>query len=167
MKTNLEVLNEISQKLGGVSNATSVTESLNNIANALGDTNPDQIISVSDSLEDILGVAGGGGGGSFVNPIVTVEVTCSLAKGGEISLAYELDDNELLYSTTFLDNNQTETFECLAVCYESGYYVGVGSDWSIGTSNRVNCTYSNGKIYVTDHTKPASISVEISDGGAN
>ena len=62
METNLEVLNKISQKLGGSADATSVTESLNNIANALGDTNPDVIKSVSDSLNDILEYAGGGGG---------------------------------------------------------------------------------------------------------
>lgn len=76
IKTNIELLNEISAKLGGKSDASVLVEGLNNIANALGDTDPDQMVTVPQALETVLEYVGGGGGGiEFAN------VECSLVLG--------------------------------------------------------------------------------------
>jgi len=89
MKTNLQVLNEISAKLGGREDALVITEALNNIANALGDTEPDRISTVSESLTDILEYVGGGGGIDYVINEQTVEIT-----DGDLP-TIEVDDSNL------------------------------------------------------------------------
>ena len=73
IETNVTVLNEISAKLGGKADATLVVEALNNIANAMGDNEPDKLKTVSEALEDILEYAGGGGGSS-ITPLVEITV---------------------------------------------------------------------------------------------
>ena len=89
MKTKLQILNEISAKLGGETDAPVVVEALNNIANALGDDNPDNITTVSEALTDILEYAGGGGDIDYVIKEQTVEIT-----GGDLP-TIEVDDSNL------------------------------------------------------------------------
>ena len=61
IKTKIQLLNDIAAKLGGNSNASVGVEALNNIANALGDTAPDQMVTESEALENILEYVDGGG----------------------------------------------------------------------------------------------------------
>lgn len=183
MKTNLEVLNEISEKLGGQGNATSVTESLNNIANALGDTNPDEIISVSDSLEDILQYAGQGGGGD-IKPKLTITVTNnsnSLFFFGTIKLK---DGNIVIADAeeyAAVNPTETITFSTLVLGvsdgenniyqYNNSYFqlygsMGTGVIDYANASEQVNCTCASDGFTITDPSQDASITVEVVEQGA-
>lgn len=178
MKTNLEVLNEISAKLEGQDNATSITEALNNIANALGDNNPDKIISVSNSLEDILSVAGQGGGGSSLTPVLSVKIvnnaenTCYVAGGkivdGSLITYYPLGSVEPSETKVFnsivegyYDSLSEETwFSYSTMNYISGELISVYS-----ASDMVNCTGNSGEVVITDPTLSASVTFTIGDQG--
>lgn len=154
METNLEVLNKISAKLGGSADATSVTESLNNIANALGDTNPDVIKSVSDSLNDILEYAGGGGGGS----IPTIELTISNQKEDQMD-SFSFNGSTYDYGTIPL--GQSKTIRDLYLVVEGyGTFPAIYNTitW-FSASNLVNCILDGGVIHITDPTKNASATV--------
>ena len=70
IKTNIQLLNEISAKVGGKSDASVLVEALNNIANALGDTKADEMVTVPQALQTVLEYIDGGGGG-----FETVKVT--------------------------------------------------------------------------------------------
>lgn len=64
METTVEILNKIANKLGdeNADQYTTVAQALGQIANALGNADPDKIQTVPEALEEILAVAGGGGG---------------------------------------------------------------------------------------------------------
>lgn len=64
METTVEMLNKIANKLGdeNADQYTTVAQALGSIANALGNAEPDKIQTVPEALEEILAVAGGGGG---------------------------------------------------------------------------------------------------------
>ena len=167
MKTNLEVLNEISEKLGGQGNATSVTESLNNIANALGDTNPDVIKSVSDSLEDILEYAGGGGGSVDIQPKLTITIDNSASYSPINVVVWELDGNNIKQSPIEISARETETIETLILglfdedemeCFyelNKSEFMDGGKIGSI--DNLVNCEADGtSSVVITDPSQPAS-----------
>lgn len=169
METNLQVLNKISQKLGGSADATSVTESLNNIANALGDTNPDVIKSVSDSLNDILEYAGNGGGGSApkVLTVTFVNETLSnidLISGHIFSTSYTIltDDFNILENSDLIINaNSTKSIEMMI----PGNLSGALFQAYLDAADLVNCTFSKYSLEITDLTKDASITLTYADGG--
>lgn len=64
METTVEILNKIANKLGdeNADHYTTVAQALGSIANALGNSDPDKIQTVPEALQEILAVAGGGGG---------------------------------------------------------------------------------------------------------
>lgn len=64
METTVEMLNKIANKLGdeNADQYTTVAQALGSIANALGNADPDKIQTVPEALQEILAVAGGGGG---------------------------------------------------------------------------------------------------------
>lgn len=64
METTVEILNKIANKLGdeNADQYTTVAQALGSIANALGNSDPDKIQTVPEALQEILAVAGGGGG---------------------------------------------------------------------------------------------------------
>ena len=108
IKTNIELLNEISAKLGGKSDASVLVEGLNNIANALGDTDPDQVVTVSQALETVLDHMDGGGGGGIELASVTCHITLSedLQQGGYTGAGLYLQgfwvfDGQLVYGNGF------------------------------------------------------------------
>lgn len=175
METNLEVLNKISQKLGGSADATSVTESLNNIANALGDTNTDVIKSVSDSLNDILEYAGGGGGGTILNKVchITIVDPDGLEPSVEsfvttIKDSYASTTNGLILSEGTIDlmfNVDIEDDET-----ESYIDIVFGNAIDIVASDEVNCTLVKFPLgtdeYIiaqTDISKDASLTLTLSE----
>ena len=176
METNLDVLNKISQKLGGSADATSVTESLNNIANALGDTNPDVIKSVSDSLNDILEYAGGGGGSSYTNPIISIKYVNNTGTSIEVA---GFSTSGYIYNNTLyggggsepvisIANGQYATFECVALLTNDPEYpyntqIPLSADANSYTaSDEVNCTYDEEWVLVNDPTSTASITITAS-----
>ena len=180
METNLQVLNKISQKLGGSSNATSVTESLNNIANALGDTNPDVIKSVSDSLNDILEYAGNGEGGGNICPIIEVNITNSEESFANIYIQkleirngiigwYRDEDDD---STIEPGQTKKITSLFLPTIYAEGdneqtgdirnYIYGTMIDFSISSSsNPVNCTLYYESFTIDDLSTKASFDATV------
>lgn len=169
METNLEVLNKISQKLGGSADATSVTESLNNIANALGDTNPDVIKSVSDSLNDILEYAGGGGldlNGKMIISFVNNSSGPVLVTGSEdIALYYEgflrrdADKSEAGINNFTISSNDSKEFTYYALIKSQGVdeafftpsdLILAGSGIELSISDTVNCFYEDDEISMDD-----------------
>lgn len=172
MKTNLEILNEISVKLEGQGNATSITEALNNIANALGDDNPDKIISVSNSLEDILSVAGeGGGGGSFYNKKISVTVVNNLSNTMLTwECGYFISENKYVTTTTIeIPANSQKVQDLMIPMSDDTYYFNlpmVNHGNTVSASNLVNCTFNydgqNQDLVVTDPTMDASVTLTYS-----
>ena len=173
METNVNILNEISVKLGGESGASSVVEALNNIANALGDTDPDVIRTVNDSLNDILEYAGGGGGSSYSNPILTIKYVNGTGSSINIS-GYQTAG--YIFNNTVLGGGLNEpvieiasgenaTFEVIVLLTNDPnepfattipFSLDVNS---IAASDEVNCTYDEGWVIITDPTSNASITV--------
>lgn len=105
IKTNIELLNEISVKLGGKSDASVLVEGLNNIANALGDTDPDQMVTVSQALETILDHMDGGGGSSYADYLNTVFTTSSGIPN--VDLDFEIKTGQFL-GVCFLNGNHVK-----------------------------------------------------------
>lgn len=157
METNLEVLNKISAKLGGSADATSVTESLNNIANALGDTNPDVIKSVSDSLNDILEYAGqGGGGGLTLNGKMSIKFvnnssTAILPKTTGNENIVLLDGESLRSGDDLFDNIISPNESKSKTYYLIVHNDGENDIWDFGANN------------IVDHNPSDTISISLSD----
>lgn len=176
MKTNLQVLNEISAKLEGEDNATSITEALNNIANALGDNNPDEIVSVSNSLEDILSVAGQGG--LVPNPVFTVNITNSTGSEVPFDNVVALDKYQnggftflIPPSTALPPINLTTKFMSEEI--GSGNYsffmeFGEDSNLTINISNEVNCTIdTDNSTYFAASPLASECSFDLEISGGN
>lgn len=163
IKTNIELLNEISAKLGGKSDASVLVEGLNNIANALGDTDPDQMVTVPQALETVLEYVGGGGGG-ISNPILTIN--CINSINPTVFLLYKIEDGILKYVEDVVDPGETKAVETIAVYNEDwsgGEYLYYFGDAGEGTvSDLSNCTVSKDRTAtITDPTKPASLTFTI------
>ena len=165
METNVNILNEISVKLGGESGASSVVEALNNIANALGDTDPDVIRTVNDSLNDILEYAGQGGGGGLNAKSIAITVK---SVGIEKTLNppfYILDETygvKNIGQITVGDGESVLLGDALAVYYTDydEYDVDINAiNMFTSYENAVNCEYGTTYIAITDPTQPASITL--------
>ena len=170
IETNVTVLNEISAKLGGKADATLVVEALNNIANAMGDNEPDKLKTVSEALADILEYAGGGGSSAYSNPILTVKVVNSSGSStvvGSLNNAPYINDDSLETFWTEQADGTTEEYAFLIV-YDNiddrGYYFDLSMmvDDTSNVSDVVNLQENDGLYTVIDPTQPASLTVTIS-----
>lgn len=189
IKTNIELLNEISAKLGGKSDASVLVEGLNNIANALGDTDPDQMVTVSQALETVLDHMDGGGGGSSLKGKIKVKIVNNstspimpYAVNQELPLFALLIDGGI-YNSTF-------DFESSIILPNSEAYVDyicIGNlngdviEWKVHTNKMVlgqasvqtktitelvNCVADGlDQIEITDPTIEASCTIEYEDTG--
>lgn len=96
MATILEGLNQISEKLGGTSNAKQTLEALNAISGALGgetdaENNADAIANIAENA------SGGGSGGSEHNPAaITIKNNGAAAQINVVSPAYLADGEVVL-----------------------------------------------------------------------
>lgn len=158
MKTNLQVLNEISNKLGGGSDAVVVTEALNNIANALGDNEPDRIKTISESLEDILEYVGGGGGGiDYVIAEQTVEIT-----GGDLPTV-EVDDSGLENNDYILLKLVGSLGGASTFAYADGSYVPSGEGMEIFAS--IKLFGNEFAVIITSTAEPGIYTFDVQNGG--
>ena len=175
IKTKVQILNEIAAKLGGDTNASLVIEALNNIANALGDTDPDELVTESQALNTILGYVEGGGGGSL-SPVLHIRCINGSEYGTFVPWN-RITDGHLLNGWKIVNADSTVEFDCIVfhifaddydeqdnpIEVDRGYYV-VLSGFDI--SDTVNCTYDSdsGNLYITDPANDASVTLTAKTG---
>lgn len=181
MKQIVDQLNKIAKKIDAnvdIPNTDLITDSLDAITTALGGTPNDSNLIV-DKLEDIAGVAHGGGGGSGVdNPILTIEVDTTDYTGepGTLNLL-SLKDGSVWEEWTSILGESTSTFEILVPKHGDegdNYYEWAGArelTFAINTayavSDTVNCTYEldmdnhNFIFSITDGSQPASAKITV------
>ena len=126
IKTNIELLNEISAKLGGKSDASVLVEGLNNIANALGDTDPDQMVTVPQALETVLDHMDGGGGDVVFKKVkITNSRTSGTASQSRVRVQQPIvDDNVVKEQTiTILSGQSADVNVIPATTYNFMYLI--------------------------------------------
>jgi len=162
MKTNVQILNEISAKLGGKADASVKVEALNNIANALGDNEPDRMVTISEALSDILEYVGGGGGGD-ITPVLKMEVS-NLSNDAKEFGINAIQNHTVIYEDVSVPINSVQDVETLCVGEKGDddefiYYFNI--ELASSVTDLVNCTYDDetGDIYITDPSQNASCSV--------
>lgn len=184
MKQIVDKLNKIAKKIDenvDIPNTDLITDSLDAITTALGGTPNDSNLIV-DKLEDIAGVAHGGGGGTEINnPILTINVDASGVVGeiGSIPLI-QFNDGTLQNIHSTVNGGSTYTFECYVledayegeeseyIWYCNQYNSVLGTNKTLSVSNEVNVTVTldqGDEIFyaiITDPTEPASFTLTVS-----
>lgn len=166
IKTKIQLLNDIAAKLGGDSNASVGVEALNNIANALGDTAPDEMVTESEALENILEYVDGGGGGS-ITPILTMNVDAK--EDGDFENVITMSDGKLVYNTIAFragHKHSISTYLIGEIYLSDEYDFAYWLPENAAVKSMVNCTSgvdSGGMMYlkVTDSTQNASANIEL------
>lgn len=181
METTVEILNKIANKLGdeNADQYTTVAQALGSIANALGNADPDKIQTVPEALQEILAVAGGGGGSAIKDKKLTITVENSTDSTDDLFVrnfltAYSgiimaVDDS--FYDTKILGVGEKTTVECYYSSSMPEYVCSYGgSDYNVTASGATNSDVyelDNGKwaIEVFNFLEDASITLNVVTGG--
>ena len=167
MKQIVDKLNKIAKKIDenvDIPNTDLITDSLDAITTALGGTPNDSNLIV-DKLEDIAGVAHGGGGGGVTNPVI--EITLINNTGSTITpYLYINHENEVVSVRYAIENGETKVVDSIVIPEsDTGpegpyfYKASVYAEGTITASNEVNCTYNDYTITITDETQSSSITL--------
>ena len=189
MEQIVDKLNKIAKKIDEnveIPESDLIIDSLDAITTALGGTPNDSKLIV-DKLEDIAGVATGGGGGGIENPILSLTIDTTRISGDQGTIDYyEITENNILANViTQISGQQTYNFEFPVVgsIYDDDdtiYYdwinrgeIGgfVSTIYTITSSNEVNCTVNiiqesephYMSITITDPTQPASATLTVTN----
>lgn len=177
MKQIVDKLNKIAKAIDEnveLSDRDLIIDSLDSITKAFGGT-PNESNLIVDKLEDIAGVASGGGGGLTV-PLLTMNITNvgeAPALWGNCGLPIELAyiDNNYLYIESPSPDKPIPSHETVSVKLiyvrivenEEVIYMCPAPDQLM--TNLVNCTIQQGlfapEIIITDPTQNASVDVEV------
>ena len=164
MKQIVDQLNKIAKKIDenvDIPNTDIITDSLDAITTALGGTPNDSNLIV-DKLEDIAGVAHGGGGGGVsykkltVHFVNTSESPCPVHPD---PLDFVNDELCNIYNPA-VPANGTADLDFLYV-YDDGDYGVAFQTNIISSSDAVNCTYEPYYVTITDPTQDASITFTV------